>query len=294
MDTVELKTLKLFYRGKARDVYEINDNMLLICVTDRISCFDYVLPTLIPDKGKILNKMSAFWFKYISDIIEHHMISTDWDEISKIISNEENIDYFKDRCMIVKKTKKINIECVVRGYLSGSAWKEYESSGKIYGQKLPDNLKESDKLPEPIFTPAIKSMSGHDINITEEQMALNEGEEITQYLKEKSLLLYKKVSEYAYKRGIIIADTKFEFGITPDNKIILIDEIFTPDSSRFWDRNKYSPGKSQDSYDKQFVRDYLESINWNKQPPVPELPDDIVEKTREKYIQAYKILIGPK
>jgi len=222
------------------------------------------------------------------------MISTDWDEISKIISNEENIDYFKDRCMIVKKTKKINIECVVRGYLSGSAWKEYESSGKIYGQKLPDNLKESDKLPEPIFTPAIKSMSGHDINITEEQMALNEGEEITQYLKEKSLLLYKKVSEYAYKRGIIIADTKFEFGITPDNKIILIDEIFTPDSSRFWDRNKYSPGKSQDSYDKQFVRDYLESINWNKQPPVPELPDDIVEKTREKYIQAYKILIGPK
>lgn len=288
MFETDLKNLKLFYRGKARDIYELDDNLLIIA-TDRISCFDYVLPTKIPDKGKILNKMSFFWFDYLKDILPNHVISSDISTVSGFLPDDK-LDDYRERIMIVKKAKRINIECVIRGYLSGSAWKEYKDSGNVCGIKLPEGMKESEKLPEPIFTPAVKSMSGHDINITEEQMIINEGGKTSGYMKEKSLLLYKTAVKHAAKKGIVIADTKFEFGTEPDGKIMLIDEVLTPDSSRFWDKEKYAAGRSQDSFDKQFVRDYLESIKWNKQPPVPQLPSDIVQKTREKYFEAYKRL----
>jgi phosphoribosylaminoimidazole-succinocarboxamide synthase len=288
MFETDLKKMKLFYRGKARDIYELDDNLLIIA-TDRISCFDYVLPTQIPDKGKVLNKMSFFWFDYLKDILPNHVISKDISAVSGFLPSDK-LDDYRDRIMIAKKAKRINIECVVRGYLSGSAWKEYKDSGNVCGIKLPGGMKESEKLPEPIFTPAVKSMSGHDINVTEEQMIINEGGGTSSYMKEKSLLLYKTAVKHAAKKGIIIADTKFEFGTGPDGKIILIDEVLTPDSSRFWDKEKYAAGRSQDSFDKQFVRDYLESIKWGKQPPVPELPSDIVQKTREKYFEAYKRL----
>lgn len=291
MREAQISTLKLFYRGKARDIYEIDKDKLLIVATDRISCFDYVLPTEIPDKGKILNMMSLFWFNYAGDIIENHIVISEWEKIKRYLAGEKNAGDYRDRCVVVQKAKRINIECIVRGYLSGSAWKEYKESGIVSGIRLKENMKESEKLDEPIFTPSVKSMSGHDINITEEQMIINETKETTGYLKEKSLSLYRKASAYAYRKGIILADTKFEFG-TIGSKIILIDEIFTPDSSRFWDKDKYSPGRGQDSFDKQFVRDYLEKIGWNKQPPVPALPEDIVSKTREKYLEAYKRITG--
>lgn len=289
MYETDLKNLKLFYRGKARDIYELDDNLLIIA-TDRISCFDYVLPTTIPGKGKILNKMSLFWFDYLKDIMPNHVVSADISKISKIFPENELEDY-RDRIMVVKKAKRINIECVVRGYLSGSAWKEYSESGVVSGIDMPPGMKESEKLAEPIFTPAAKSMTGHDINITEEQMVINEGKERSAYLKAKSIELYKTAVKYAEKSGIIIADTKFEFGLLPDNKIIIIDEIFTPDSSRFWDKKKYAPGRGQDSFDKQYVRDYLESIKWDKQPPVPPLPEEVVKKTKDKYFEAYTRLI---
>ena len=280
---------KKIYSGKVRDVYKVGEDKLLIVATDRISCFDFILPTLVPDKGKILTKISVFWFNYLKDIIENHLISADINEISKIIPN----DIAKDlggRSMLVKKGKRVDIEVIIRGYLSGSAWKEYQKSSSVCGIKLPMGLKESEKLPEIIFTPSTKAPDGeHDINITEKEAEKIAGKDIIKIIKEKSILIYKKASEYALSKGIIIADTKFEFGIV-DGKVILIDEIFTPDSSRFWDKEKYSPGKSQENFDKQFVRDYLISINWNKQPPVPELPKDIVDKTKARYLEVQRRL----
>jgi len=280
---------KKIYSGKVRDVYKVGEDKLLIVATDRISCFDFILPTLVPDKGKILTKISVFWFNYLKDIIENHLISADINEISKIIPN----DIAKDlggRSMLVKKGKRVDIEVIIRGYLSGSAWKEYQKSSSVCGIKLPMGLKESEKLPEIIFTPSTKAPDGeHDINITEKEAEKIAGKDIIKIIKEKSILIYKKASEYALSKGIIIADTKFEFGIV-DGKVILIDEIFTPDSSRFWDKEKYLPGKSQENFDKQFVRNYLISINWNKQPPVPELPKDIVDKTKARYLEVQRRL----
>ncbi|MEW6556442.1 MAG: phosphoribosylaminoimidazolesuccinocarboxamide synthase [Elusimicrobiota bacterium] len=274
--------MKLLYRGKVRDVYEFDDDKLLIVATDRISCFDFVLPTLIPEKGKILTKISLFWFDYLKEIIDNHLISADTD-----------IEEFKSRTMLVKKAKRIDIECIVRGYLSGSAWEEYQQNYCcVCGNKLPLGLKESERLPEPIFTPSTKAPDGkHDINIKEAEAEQIAGGEIVKIIKEKSIMLYRKASEYALSKGIIIADTKFEFGIV-DGKVILIDEVLTPDSSRFWDKAKYQAGNPQENFDKQFVRDYLEKIKWNKQPPVPELPEDIVQKTKQRYLEAQRRLCG--
>jgi len=281
----DLKGIPLFFRGKVRDIYDLDDKLLIVS-TDRISAFDYVLPTPIPDKGKILNQISVFWFNYLRDIIPNHLITATTEEFPEFLHSLREFSVLCERSMLVKKARRVNVECVIRGYLSGSAWKDYQETGSVCGIKLPEGLKESDKLPEPIFTPAIKAMSGHDINITEQQVIDNEGYEVAKMIKEKSLELYEKASKYAEGHDIIIADTKFEFGKVGE-EIILIDEVLTPDSSRFWDKEKYEPGKPQESFDKQFVRDYLESIGWNKQPPVPELPPEIVEKTRQKYLEAY-------
>jgi len=283
-----LEGIPLFFRGKVRDIYDLGEELLIVA-TDRISAFDVVLPTPIPDKGKILNQISLFWFNYLKDIVPNHLISGDVEGFPRQLSPYKEI--LRDRSMVVKKANRINIECVVRGYIAGSSWTDYQRERKVCGIDLPQGLKESDRLPQPLFTPATKAQTGnHDINITEKQLIDNEGEEISLFLKEKSLACYKKASDYALSRGIIIADTKFEFGILND-EIILIDEVLTPDSSRFWDKDSYEPGKPQLSFDKQFVRDYLESLHWDKKPPAPELPEEIVEKTREKYHQAYKMLV---
>ncbi|MFH1238974.1 MAG: phosphoribosylaminoimidazolesuccinocarboxamide synthase [bacterium] len=282
-----LKSAPLFFRGKVRDVYNLGDKLLIVA-TDRISAFDFVLPTPIPEKGKLLTKISVFWFNFLAEEMKNHLISAEVKDFPPQLAPEA--DLLEGRSVLVKKAKRINIECVVRGYLAGSAWKEYQQSGGVSGIKLPSGLQESAKLPQVIFTPATKAQTGdHDINITEEQFIANVGIDTATILKKASVNLYKKAAEYAEKRGIIIADTKFEFG-TVNDEIILIDEIFTPDSSRFWDKSKYQPGRAQDSFDKQFIRDYLESIKWNKQPPVPSLPPDIVVKTKTLYEQAYKKL----
>ena len=281
-----LPSLKPYARGKVRDIYDLEDKLLIVA-SDRISAFDFVLPTPIPEKGKVLSQISKFWFEYFAEGVPNHFLSDEIETyIGKSVSKDE-LESLKGRSMIVRKAKRLNIECIIRGYLSGSAWKEYKETGKVCEINIGKNLKESDKLKEPIFTPSIKSMSGHDINITEEQVVNNEGADITKQIKEKSLLLYEKAAKYTEKQGIILADTKFEFGIL-DNKVILIDEALTPDSSRFWDKSKYAPGKSQESYDKQYVRDYLESIKWSKEPPIPELPAEIVTRTREKYLEAFR------
>ncbi len=283
----EITTVPLFFRGKVRDVYDLGEKLLIVA-TDRISAFDFVLPTPIPEKGKILTQISVFWFNLLKDISENHLISSDVKDFPGELASYSDI--LKDRSILVKKAKRINVECVVRGYLAGSGWKEYKESETVCGIQLPAGLQESSELPDVIFTPATKAQTGdHDINITEEQFINNVGFEIAQELKKRSIALYKKASEYALRKGIIIADTKFEFGIIGDD-IILIDEIFTPDSSRFWNKENYKPGKTQDNFDKQFIRDYLESIKWNKQPPVPELPPDIVQKTVQLYKQAYNKL----
>jgi len=278
----------LFFRGKVRDIYDLGSDLLIVA-TDRISAFDVVLPTPIPDKGRILTQISIFWFNYLKDIVPNHLISGDVEDFPKRLYPYKEI--LRDRSMLVKKARRINIESVVRGYLAGSGWTDYQRERRVCGVDLPRGLKESDRLPRPIFTPATKAQSGsHDINITEKQLIDNEGEEVSLFLKQKSLACYNKASDYALSRGIIIADTKFEFGILND-KIILIDEVLTPDSSRFWDKESYEPGKPQLSFDKQFVRDYLESLHWDKSPPAPELPEEIVEKTRQKYHQAYHKLV---
>lgn len=279
--------MKLIYRGKVRDVYEAGPEKLFIVATDRISAFDFILPTPIPDKGRILTRISLFFFDLVKDIIKNHIISGDW------VPPEGDAEFFRGRSILAKKAKRIDLECIVRGYLAGSGWKEYQKDGSICGIPLPRGLTESEKLPEVIFTPSTKAPDGeHDININEKEAMKIAGEDLFRSLKEKSIAVYRKAADYAESRGIIIADTKFEFGIA-DGELILIDEIFTPDSSRFWDKDRYAPGRPQDSFDKQFVRDYLEKdIRWDKKPPVPVLPHGVVEKTREKYLSAQRRLCG--
>ena len=291
MDSVVLETnlpLRRFARGKVRDVYDLGDKLLMVA-TDRISAFDYVLPVGIPYKGLVLNGLSAYWFKYMADVVGNHMVSADVSDYPKELSNYACI--LKGRSMLVWKAKRIDLECVVRGYISGSAWKEYREKGTVCGEKMPAGMHESDKLPEPVFTPALKSDTGHDENISVAKMSEFIGKELTRELSEKSLKIYEKGSVKAKKGGIILADSKFEYGIR-DDEIILIDELLTPDSSRFWDVGKYAPGGSQASFDKQFVRDYLESIKWDKQPPAPNLPSGIVDKTSERYLEAYRRITG--
>lgn len=287
----ELSDCKLLHLGKVRDVYQYQDDKLLIVATDRISAFDYILSPLVKDKGKILHKISMFWFDFVQNIIPNHIITGNFDDFPKELKQYE---YLRDRAMIVKKAKRLDVECIVRGYLAGSGWKEYQKSQTVCGVKLPQGLKQSQQLPEPIFTPSTKAADGeHDENISFERTAEIVGEGLAAQISEISIKLYKKVSQYCKTKGIILADTKLEFGIY-NGKLILIDEIFTPDSSRFWEKDKYEVGKSQDSLDKQFVRDYLEQIKWNKQPPVPVLPEDIIEKTKAKYIEAYEKITGKK
>ena len=281
----------LLHSGKVRDVYQYQDDKLLIVATDRISAFDYILSPLVKDKGKILHKISMFWFDFVQNIIPTHIITGNFDDFPKELKRYE---YLRDRAMIVKKAKRLDVECIVRGYLAGSGWKEYQKSQTVCGVKLPQGLQQSQQLPEPIFTPSTKAADGeHDENISFERTAEIVGESLAAQISEISIKLYKKVSQYCKTKGIILADTKLEFGIY-NGKLILIDEIFTPDSSRFWEKDKYEVGKSQDSLDKQFVRDYLEQIKWDKQPPVPILPEDIIEKTKAKYIEAYEKITGKK
>ena len=275
-DTVLLETsipyLKLHNKGKVREIFEIDGNLLLVA-TDRISAFDVILPNGIPHKGKVLTQMSEFWFELIGELTENHLITTSIDEIDKI--TEEDRDLLRGRSMLVKKVDVIPVECIVRGYIAGSGWKDYKKNNAICGISLPGDLKESDKLPEPIFTPSTKAESGHDENISFEEAVNITGRELAEEIRQKSIAIYKKASEYALTKGIIISDTKFEWGKYGD-KVILIDEVLTPDSSRFWPLESYSPGKPQPSFDKQFVRDYLESCGWDKNPPPPSLPEDII------------------
>jgi len=282
--------LKAFKKGKVRDVYETNDKLLLI-VTDRISAFDFVLPDPIPNKGIYLTQISKFWFDYFKDKIPNQVISADVDDFPEEIQNQK--DVLNGRSMLVKKAKVFPIECIVRGYLSGSAWKSYQKDGTVCGIKLPPGLKESDKFDEPLFTPSTKAESGHDINISYEKMKKLIGKEDAEKIKELSLKIYKEGAEYARKKGIIIADTKFEFGKI-DDQIILVDEILTPDSSRFWPADLYEPGKSQPSFDKQYVRDYLSSTGWDKNSDPPNLPPEVVSETQNKYQEAYERITGKK
>jgi phosphoribosylaminoimidazole-succinocarboxamide synthase len=284
----ELEGVKLFKRGKVRDIYDLGDKLLIVA-TDRISAFDYVLPNGIPYKGKVLNGLSAFWFDFTRKIAPNHMITTDISEFPEELRRFSGT--LSGRAMLVKKAERVDIECVVRGYISGSAWREYRQDGTVCGMKLPEGLRESDKLPEPIFTPAIKAETGHDENIPISRMKELIGEDLTERIIEKSIEIYRMAAEYASSRGIIIADTKFEFGLL-DGELILIDEMLTPDSSRFWDKSDYEPGRSQRSFDKQYVRDYLESINWDKHPPVPQLPQEVVRNTSLKYLEAYRRITG--
>lgn len=280
--------LTLHARGKVRDLYSLNEQLLFVA-TDRISAFDYVLATGIPEKGRVLTQLSLFWFDFLKDVVKNHLVTASVDQYPAPL--KKYADDLRGRSMLVTKAQMIDIECVARGYLSGSGWKEYQQTGAVCGIKLPVGLKESDKLPEPIFTPATKALTGHDENISIEEMAKRTGKELAEKLRDLTLKIYKTAADYAAGRGIIIADTKFEFGQTSQG-LILADEVLTPDSSRFWPADKYQPGKAQESFDKQFVRDYLEAIKWNKQPPAPSLPDDVARKTSEKYIEAYRILAG--
>ncbi|HWG50771.1 MAG TPA: phosphoribosylaminoimidazolesuccinocarboxamide synthase [Candidatus Acidoferrales bacterium] len=284
----EFPDLTLFARGKVRDLYAIEGKLLFVA-TDRISAFDYVLGTGIPEKGRVLTQLSLFWFDFLKNIVRNHLITADVDQYPQPL--RKYADQLRGRSMLVKKAQMIDIECVARGYLSGSGWKEYQKTGAVCGIKLPAGLKESDKLPEPIFTPATKAVTGHDENISFEEMVKHTGQELAEQLRDLTLKIYSTAADYAAGRGIIIADTKFEFGRTEDG-LVLADEVLTPDSSRFWPADKYQPGRAQESYDKQFVRDYLEDIKWNKQPPAPSLPDDVARKTSEKYIQAYTTVAG--
>jgi phosphoribosylaminoimidazole-succinocarboxamide synthase len=278
--------LKLRARGKVRDIYELGDRLLIVA-TDRLSAFDVVLPTPIPDKGRVLTQLSLFWFKKLADVVPNHVLTAEnFDgELTPYKSS------LLGRAMLVRKTEPIPIECVVRGYISGSGWKDYQKSGKICGIELPTGLRESDRLPEPIFTPSTKATSGHDENISFEETVSRIGQPLAERLRETSLKIYRLGSEHARARGIIMADTKFEFGLI-GNDMIWIDEALTPDSSRFWPADQYAPGKAQPSFDKQFVRDYLERIGWNKQPPGPALPPEVVTGTQEKYREAYQQITG--
>jgi phosphoribosylaminoimidazole-succinocarboxamide synthase len=311
-----LEGLTLNRRGKVRDVYDVTLRSgkpgLLIVATDRISAFDYVLGSGIPDKGKVLTQLSGFWFERMGDLVPHHLLSLEVDEFPE--PARRHADILRGRAMLARLTEPVPVECVARGYLSGSGWKEYQQTGSVCGVKLPAGLRESDRLPEPIFTPATKAETGHDINISEQEAGRLVGADLIQRLKTLTLEIYRRGCEHAESKSIIIADTKFEFGLArrsddssrrsaegakaegakagDGNEIILIDEVLTPDSSRFWPASEYEPGHSQPSFDKQFVRDYLEEIRWNKQPPVPSLPEEVVRRTREKYLDAFHLLSG--
>jgi phosphoribosylaminoimidazole-succinocarboxamide synthase len=287
----EFPELKLHASGKVRDVYNIDDQQLLFVASDRISAFDYILATGIPHKGRVLNQISLFWFDYLADIVPNHLITANVERYPAAV--RKYADQLRGRSMLVRRAEMFPVECVVRGYISGSAWKEYKATGKVSGITLPAGLKESDAFPEPIFTPSTKATTGHDENITFDQMCEIVGVETASHLRDLTLRVYKKAAAYARQRGIIIADTKFEFGRTAHG-ITLADEVLTPDSSRFWPADKYEPGRAQDSYDKQYVRDYLEQIHWNKQPPAPTLPPDVARRTSEKYLEAYFQLTGRK
>jgi len=295
LDSVLLRTdfpdLKLKASGKVRDVYEIDEKQLLFIASDRISAFDYVLATGIPHKGRVLNQISLFWFDFLADVVPNHLITADVDKYPAPV--RKYADQLRGRSMLVRRAEIFPVECIVRGYLSGSGWKEYKATGKVSGIALPAGLQESDALAEPIFTPSTKATSGHDENISFDQMCDIVGVETASHLRDLTLRVYKKAAAYARQRGIIIADTKFEFGRTAQG-ITLADEVLTPDSSRFWPADKYAPGRAQDSYDKQYVRDYLEQIHWNKQPPAPALPADVARRTSEKYLEAYSQLTGRK
>ena len=285
-----LEGLSLLRRGKVRDVYELNDDLLIVA-TDRISAFDYVLASGIPDKGKVLTQLSDFWFERMGDLVPHHLLSMDASQFPE--PARRHARQLQGRTMLVRRTDPIPIECVARGYLSGSGWKEYQQTGRVCGVSLPAGLRESDRLPEAIFTPATKAESGHDVNISEEEAGRLVGADLVARLKALTLEIYRRGVEHAESKGIIIADTKFEFGLAgPGRELVLIDEVLTPDSSRFWPRDQYEPGHGQPSFDKQYVRDYLEQIKWNKQPPVPSLPDEVVQRTREKYLEAFRVLSG--
>lgn len=283
--------LKLLASGKVRDVYIIDDTQLLFVASDRISAFDYILATGIPHKGRILNQISLFWFDYLAEVVPNHLITADVEKYPAPLRKYAH--QLRGRSMLVRRAEIFPVECIVRGYISGSAWKEYKATGKVSGISLPAGLKESDAFPEPIFTPSTKATTGHDENISFDQMCETIGVETASHLRDLALRVYKKAAAYARQRGIIIADTKFEFGRTPRG-ITLADEVLTPDSSRFWPADKYAPGRAQDSYDKQYVRDYLEQIHWNKQPPAPALPPDVARRTSEKYLEAYFQLTGHK
>jgi len=283
-----LPGVPLLKRGKVRDIYDLGD-CLLIVATDRISAFDCVLPTGIPGKGKILTGLSQFWFEYTADLVPNHLLSTNVADFPPPL-----LDYaeqLEGRAMLVRKAEVVPVECVVRGYLAGSAWREYRETGSICGLSLPPDLREADQLSEPLFTPATKAATGHDENITFDQVVELAGADLAAELREKSLALYRRAAAYARERGFLIADTKFEFGRV-GGELIVVDEMLTPDSSRFWDVNDYQPGRPQEAFDKQFVRDYLESLDWDKEPPAPPLPPEIVQRTREKYEEAYRRLVG--
>ncbi|MBU3980674.1 MAG: phosphoribosylaminoimidazolesuccinocarboxamide synthase [Proteobacteria bacterium] len=281
--------LNLLKRGKVRDMYDLGETLLMVA-TDRISAFDVIMPDPVPQKGKILTQISLFWFDAMKPVVSNHIISSNVDDYPEICKPYS--DMLRGRSILVKKAKPLPIECVVRGYISGSGWKSYQESGSVCGIKLPDGLQESEKLPESIFTPSTKEDVGlHDVNINFEETVKIIGRSLAEKVKELSLSIYKKGAELADKKGIIIADTKFEFGVF-ENNIILIDELLTPDSSRFWPKESYSPGRSQKSYDKQYLRDYLVSINWNKLPPAPSLPKEVIKNTREKYLDALKLIAG--
>lgn len=280
----------LFVKGKVRNVYDLGDKLLIV-VTDRISAFDVVFPNLIPNKGKVLNSISEFWFNYTEGIVGNHMITTDVSKYPDGLS--EYKEELQGRSMLVRKIRMANAECIVRGYLEGSGLKEYNATGSICGIRLPTGLKQCDKLPEPIFTPSTKESEGHDINVTFEGLADRIGRELATQLRDTSIALYQAASRHAESKGIILADTKFEFGIV-DGRLVLADEALTPDSSRFWDMSDYQPGRPQKSFDKQFVREYLEQTGWNKQPPAPELPDSVIRNTEAKYVEAYERITGKK
>jgi phosphoribosylaminoimidazole-succinocarboxamide synthase len=285
---INIPDLKLFKKGKVRDIYELEDKLLFVA-SDRISAFDYVLPSLIPDKGKVLTQISKFWFEFTSLVCPNHMITADFEEFPGFIKKYKSL--LEKRSMLVFKTDVIPIECIVRGYISGSAWKDYKKDGKVSGIKLPSGIKESDQLDEVIFTPSTKAEQGHDENISFKQMQKEVGAEMAKKIKEVSTDLYQKASLHALSKGILIADTKFEFGLR-NGELVLIDEIFTPDSSRFWPVDSYSPGGPQPSLDKQFVRDYLESTDWDKNSPPPKLPDSIIAQTAQRYREIYFKLTG--
>ena len=274
-------------RGKVRDIYDLGDSLLFIA-SDRISAFDYVLPNPIPDKGKVLTQISLFWFHHLKDVVDNHVITANFSEFPQVLRKYPELD---GRSMIVKKANMFPVECVARGYISGSGWKEYKETGAVCGIKLPEGLRESDQLPEPIFTPATKEETGHDINISFAQVASLLDDATATALKDLTLDVYSRAAAHARSQGIIIADTKFEFGVY-DEKIILCDEVLTPDSSRFWPNQDYEPGRGQKSLDKQYVRDYLEKIRWNKKPPCPELPEEVIQETSRKYREIYRRITG--